>query len=344
LFEAGVFGLDLAEYNIANGGLVADPDNAGQYIPTTLAVNGGIPVSLSVYRPFKRKDDEITYRVNLDWSVTDNTLLYFSVTTGTRAGGYNLVFFSQSPTYDPEELTAYEIGYKTTFFDNTLQFFGSAYLYDYESVHTVATEVTAPFVAGGPTGTTTSTLAAPSAEVMGIEIEAMWLLTDSWTIGGNFSYTPSEYDEDFFIKSASDVNFPESLFGDSVASQLSNINGNQVLQVPELKYTAWASYRWPLAGGSNVELFGVYSYTDEVFYDPFESESRKSEAYDRIDLRATWTSSAGNWIVAGFVNNVLDELGQIQVLAEGEGENFKHGGTTTVPRLYGVEVTYALGH
>ena len=33
-----------------------------------------------------------------------------------------------------------------------------------------------------------------------------------------------------------------------------------------------------------------------------------------------------------------------KVLAEDEGENFKHGGTTTVPRLYGVEVTYALGH
>jgi outer membrane receptor protein involved in Fe transport len=341
--DSGALGLDLAVYNLLNGGLVADPANPGKFIPTELSVNGGIPVSLSVYRAFKRQDEEITWRTNLDWNVTDDSLIYFSATTGTRAGGYNLVFFSQSPTYEPEELIAYEIGYKTTFLDNTLQFFGSVYHYDYESVHTVATEVTPALVAGGPTGTTTSTLAAPSARVSGVEIEAMWLATDVWTLGGNFSFTPSEYDKDFFIKNPSNLLTPQSLFGDSANSLVENINGNQVLQVPEIKYTTWASYRLPLAGGSNVELFGVYSYTDEVYYSPFESDSRKSEAYDRIDFRATWTSGDGNWRVSGFVNNVLDELGQIQVLSEGEGENFKHGGTTTVPRLFGVEFTYALG-
>jgi outer membrane receptor protein involved in Fe transport len=341
--DSGALGLDLAVYNLLNGGIVPDPNNPGQFIPTELAVNGGIPVSLSVYRPFKRKDTEITWRANLDWNVTDNTLLYFSATTGTRAGGYNLVFFSQSATYEPEELIAYEIGYKTTFLDNTLQFFGSAYYYDYDTVHTVAVEVTPPLVAGGPTGTTTSTLAAPSARVYGVEVEAMWLATDSWTLGGNFSFTPSEYDADFLINSEGNLKTPESLFGDNANSLQENINGNQVVQVPEVKYTGWASYRWSLAGGSNVELFGVYSYTDEVYYSPFESESRKSAEYDRLDFRATWTSGDGNLIVSGFVNNILDELGQIQVLSEGEGENFRHGGTTTVPRLYGVEVTYALG-
>jgi len=171
----------------------------------------------------------------------------------------------------------------------------------------------------------------------------MWLATDSWTIGGNFSYTPSEYTEDFYIKSFSSAESPRSLFPNSL-NQVENIKGNKILQVPEIKYTLWASYQWPLSGGSNVELFGVYAYTDEVFYSPFEKDDRKAEEYDRLDFRATWTSAGGNWVVSGFVNNILDELGQIQILTTGESEGFRHAGQTTVPRLYGVEVTYALGN
>jgi outer membrane receptor protein involved in Fe transport len=341
--DSGALGLDLAVYNLLNGGIVPDADNPGQFVPTSKAVNGGIPVSLSVYRPFKRTDDKVTYRVNLDWNVTDSTLLYFSTTTGTRAGGYNLVFFSQTPTYEPEELIAYEIGLKTTFFNDTLQLFASTYYYDYEKIHTVALEVTPPLVPGGPTGITTSTLAAPGGEVYGIEAEAMWLATDHWTFGGNFSFTPSKYTEDFFIKDESSLDAPESLFSDT-DSLVSNINGNQIVQVPELKYTGWASYQWSMAGGSNVELFGVYSYTDEVYYSPFENDDKKAEAYDRLDFRATWTSAQGNWVVSGFVNNILDELGQIQLLSAEEAQNFKNSGITTVPRMYGLEVTYALGN
>ena len=125
---------------------------------------------------------------------------------------------------------------------------------------------------------------------------------------------------------------------------MQNIKGNQLLQIPEIKYTAWASYRWPLAGGSNIEFFAVFSFTDEVYFSPFERDEKKAEEYDRLDFRATWTSASGNWIVSGFVNNILDELGQIQILSEGEEENFKTAGSTTVPRLFGLEVTYAMGH
>ena len=122
-----------------------------------------------------------------------------------------------------------------------------------------------------------------------------------------------------------------------------SIKGNQLVQVPELKYTGWASYRWPLAGGSNVEFFGVYSWIDDVYYSPFESESEKAESYDRVDLRATWTSSAGNWVVSGFVNNVFDDIGVLQILRESESEFFRVTAGITSPRMYGVEVSYSLG-
>jgi len=336
------FGLSIFSYNQINGGVVPDATVPGGWRGTEKAINGGIPVALSVYRAFTRTDTETTGRINLDWNVTDNTLLYLSATSGYRSGGNNLVFFSSTPDYDPEELLAYEFGYKTQLLDNSLQLNGSFYYYDYESIHTVATEVTPPLVAGGAPGRTTSVLPAPGAEIWGIEAEALWLASDRWTLGGNFSFTPSEYTEDLFIQDPSQVNTPESLFPDT-NKLTQNINGNQILQVPELKYTAFASYEMPLAGGSRLELFGVYSWIDEVYYSPFESEQEKAESYDRTDVRATWTSAAGNWVISGFVNNIFDDVGVLQVVREGEGEFFRHSAGTTAPRMYGLEFTYSMG-
>ena len=122
------------------------------------------------------------------------------------------------------------------------------------------------------------------------------------------------------------------------------MKGNKVLQIPEGKATAWASYNLPMGEGGNLELFGVYSWISEVYYSSFEADAEKADAYDRIDLRATFSSAGGNWIVSGFVNNVLDDIGVLQVLREAEDEFYRHSAGTTVPRLYGVEFTYNLGN
>ncbi len=322
----------LAAVNRVNGGLV-DNEDGEQIVPTEAVTNGGIPFALSVYRPFNRTDRKTTGRVNLDWNITDNTLMYFSATSGYRSGGFNLVFFSNTPTYDPEELIAYEIGYKSRFLNDTLQLNASIYAYDYDTIHTVGTEVTSLG------GTTSSVLEAPGAEVLGLEGEVLWLATDYLTLGGNFSFTPSEYTETLLISDASRRDVPESLYPEFNALT-QDIKGNQVLQVPESKFTAWASYAIPMNGGAELELFGVYSWTDEVYYSPFETEAEKAEAYGRADLRATWSSPNDNWQVSAFVNNILDDVANLQILRQSEAEFYRHNSGTTLPRAYGMEFSY----
>lgn len=330
----------LVGYNMLNGGLVADATAPGGLRATPRVVNGGLPIAVSVYRGFEREDTKLTGRLNLDWNVSDSTLVYLSATSGYRSGGYNLVFFSNSASYDPEELLAYELGYKTQLMDDTVQVNGSFYLYDYENIHTVATEVTPGLLAGSPASTvTTSTLAAPGGEIYGAEVEVLWLTTDNITLGGNFSYTPSEYDEDLFLNDPSRFETPRSLFP-SFEGQVTNIKGNQLLQVPDFKYTAWGSYRVPLSNGSNIDFFGVYSWIDDVYFSSFESEQEKAPAYGRADARVTWTSSNGNLVTSAFVNNIFDDVGKLQILNNGQAEFFRQAAGTTVPRLYGVEFTY----
>jgi outer membrane receptor protein involved in Fe transport len=216
--------------------------------------------------------------------------------------------------------------------DNTLQINGSFYLYDYDNIHTVATEVTSLG------GTTTSVLEADGARVLGIESEVLWLATDNLTIGGNISFTPSEYTTDLFILDPARIETPTSLYPDRADNRV-NINGNQLLQVPELKFTAYSTYSFPLDGGSKFDLSGVYSWTDEVYFSPFENDREKADAYGRLDLRGTWTNTAQNLIVTGFINNIFDEVAVLQVLRHGEEENFRQTAGVTSPRVYGIELT-----
>jgi len=329
-----------AGISLANGGFELDANGAPvmdanfQFTPTRLAVNGGIPIAVSLYRPFERKDTKTTFRVNLDYDINENVMMYASATSGHRAGGYNLVFFSKTPTYDPEELIAYELGYKTQWMDNSLQLNGSFYFYDYENIHTVATEVNSFF------GTSTSVLPAPGAEIKGLEAELTWLATDRLTVGGSLSYTPNEYTEDLFVVDPAGFDRPESLFGSSNA--LKNVKGNQLLQVPESKFNGWATFVQPLNSGANMTFSASYAWIDKVYYSPFQNEEEMADAYGRLDLRASWTSADGRMMLTGFVNNVTDDVGVLQVLRHGEEEWFRQSAGTTLPRLFGLEFTVAM--
>ena len=331
---------DLAPFGLSNGG---QPNLAGLNIargaldPVTLEPTGathlnlvGVPGSLSVFRHFTRKDTKVTWRVNLDWAMTDNILWYANVTTGYRGGGYNLVFFSQTGTYGPEELIAYEIGYKGQHLDNTLQVNASAFIYDYSQIHTFGSEATELG------GVSTSVLPAPGAEIQGFEVEILWLATDNMTLGGNYSYTPSEYTETLLLANTNDPRIPPSLFN---AVEIRNdIKGNQLLNVAENKGSAYVSYGFPFSSG-NLEMLASYSWIDGVFHTPFADDLDSTPGYERLDLRATWKNSDESLIIAAFANNVLNEIGIRQLETHGEGDGFRRTGQTTEPRFIGVELT-----
>ncbi|MCB1692820.1 MAG: TonB-dependent receptor [Pseudomonadales bacterium] len=340
-------GLNLATVNILRGAVS----------PTTLQLTGavepwigGVPITFGAYRELHRKDKKLTWRVNLDYNLTDNVLVYGNVTTGYRSGGFNLAFFSQTPQYEPEELTAYELGMKGQFLDNTLQANASVYFYDYSSIHTY-TEEACPAVptpqsmqsACAVSESTTSVQAAPGAEVKGFELELLWLATDNLTVGGNYSFTDSKYSKSFIIVDGADPTTPGQIYDATNEYQRArDINGNQLLQVPKNKATAYASYRFPLGDNGDLNLLGNWSYIDDVYFSAYESQLDLAPSYDRVDLRATWTSPRQSWVVSAFCNNVFDEIGIRQIERRGVADGYRRNAQVTEPRFYGVEVTYSM--
>ncbi len=319
---------DLAAVNQALGWLGPE----GEILNPNRVLSGGMPATASLYRDLYKATEDVTWRLNLDYTPTEEILVYLSATKGLRSGGMNLVFFSSNGTFDPEELIAYELGFKGTLLDGQFQLNAAAYYYDYENVHTFANGVS---FAGGYS---TIVTAVPEAEMMGLDFDFTWLASDNLTIGAHFSHTSTEYLSDFSVIDPNDPSRPISLF--DASSNMINIKGNQMLRVPENKGGAWAMYQWPLGDAGRVEVLANYSWIDRVYFSVFERKDQSASSYDRFDLRASWHSSDESWLVAGFVNNVFNDIGwrQIEQYGSTEESMYRRTGAPTDPRLVGVEI------
>ncbi|MEM7100670.1 MAG: TonB-dependent receptor [Pseudomonadota bacterium] len=357
----GAFGIDctllgitpLAFTNILSGAAVPTFNPAAPIAPTcplgTAAGDcpgnrlllQGVPFSFADRAAGSDDWGDTSFRVNLDWTPNEDTLVYLSVTTGYRSGGYSLgIGDSRGPqpggstgvvplTYDQEEVTAYEIGYKGTLLDGQLQLNTSAYLYTYDGYQDriEIQNATNPSVA------LDQVINADEAENMGVEFEIMWLATDNLTIGGNGSYTKTEYKSDLLVLEDDNPFAPTTFV---------NLNGNDLKRIPEWKATVWANYEWQLENGT-VTAGLVYAYTGEYFSSGIERDLDLVPDRERVDASITWRDSRDQWVVRAFVDNVLDK-----VYARGFGTatataNFNKTAELLYPRYYGVDVTFRWG-
>lgn len=103
----------------------------------------------------KQDWNKTTYRLVANWRPTSSALIYGSVTTGYKPGGFGS--FNIEPgcpgapfglcvadpgvdkpgDFGPETVTSFEIGYKDTYFDGRMQMAANAFFYDYEDLQAI---------------------------------------------------------------------------------------------------------------------------------------------------------------------------------------------------------------
>jgi outer membrane receptor protein involved in Fe transport len=353
---------NLAWSNILMGAATATGDPLNPIAPTCALddPNCATPLRLQGI-PFswagraKDKDDwnKVTWRVNLDWTPNEETLVYLSTTTGYRAGGYGLGIADarvDGPTgllplsYDSEEVMAFELGYKANFFDGVLQVNSAIYRYDYENYQddvTIYDPIQLEFRTI-PTNT-------GDAVNQGFEVEVTWLATDNLTINGNYSYTDTEYQDDVFFNESDNPMIPSNVFPcpqpitADTCDTLTNVKGGSLKGIPEHKAALWGSYRWVTDIGTFV-LAGSVSYTGEYNNENIQRDLDEIPDRTRIDASVIWTSTNDKTRVRAFVDNVTDERSYRGIGSGGAGNNYKMTGSLLYPRYWGLEARYSFGN
>src|SRR5690606_15530774 len=77
-------------------------------------------------------------KLGLNWTPAEDTLFYGTINRGVKAGGFNnpttpVGFPDENFYFEPEELVAYELGFKKSALGNRVTVNGAAYYYDYQS-------------------------------------------------------------------------------------------------------------------------------------------------------------------------------------------------------------------
>jgi iron complex outermembrane recepter protein len=131
-------------------------------------------------------------RANLSLKVTDDAMLYYTWSQGFRPGGFNRNSTSRlNGTFEtplkfaPDTLTNNEVGWKTEWLDQRVQFNGAVYQEDWKNVQVLF------FDPQGGLGNLVFTTNGPNYRVRGVETQLVARVTHGLTLSGAASWNSS---------------------------------------------------------------------------------------------------------------------------------------------------------
>lgn len=124
-------------------------------------------------------------KITLDYHITNDILAYFTFAQGFKSGGFQFAAFNPAAAgvvFDPEELTTYEWGLKTAFWDGRFRLNASGFLYDYEKQQL-------PRIVLLPNGSFAQVIDnAAESEIKGVEFELSLAPADGFRIAAGYAY------------------------------------------------------------------------------------------------------------------------------------------------------------
>lgn len=248
--------------------------------------NGGIGGTTTFDAGQSKRWNAFTYDITPSYKLAENQRTYFKFSRGIKSGGFNTAATSPLAlnTLKPEELNAYEIGYKSEWLNGRLNFNANAFYYDYSNVQVN--------VVGTYQGQTISYLQnVEKANIKGAEFEIEALPTNNLHINTNIGFLKSEF-EKF-----------------DVLNNGGNYDGNEFVRAPRFNALLAGTYRIPLANGNKVVIGADARYLGKqhFFVTNQDNDLLNQESYTVVNARVTYSTQGDKVELTGYVNNLLDK-------------------------------------
>lgn len=274
--------------------------------------------------------DNVSYRVGLNYRFDGGPLLYATVSQGYKTGIFSAIGASSTSQYAPavqEKVIAYEGGIKAPLFDRRVQLNAAAFYYDYTNKQ-VRGRVSDPIY-----GLLEKLINVPKSRIWGLEGEVVARPVDGLNLSVGGTYLNSKVSDDF----------TQTVDGSTVynaAGYTGNFKGSVLPYTPKFSATADVQYEWHTAN-SLVPFVGatlVYQGSENATFvnSTLLGDDFKIKAYETVDLRAGVASEDGRWRVSAFGRNVFDKVYTTSVSTFLD-TMFRFTGR---PAVYGVSVNF----
>lgn len=228
------------------------------------------------------------WKVGADYSFAEASMLWASISHGFKGGSYdNRALSTGDDPIGPEFLTAFELGYKGSFANNTVQFNASVYFYDWEDLQLFESYGGVPALVN-----------VPGTEITGVEVELKWAPTERWYVQASVGTANSEVTD---VTGLDDRSLAEI--------------GKEITNTPDVTANLLGAYTIPM-GNNALELSLNYRYVSSMFYTFAQDVARdESSAYSYLNARAAYAFGQDQqYSVALWGNNLTEEFSCSRVI------------------------------
>jgi iron complex outermembrane recepter protein len=327
------------DLTIGVGGRYSNDDKSGD-----LQVLNGVGAVVVPLSPHQKSFKKFTPRATIRYTLAPRTNVYASYSKGFRSGSFNAsgsTALAATTPIKPEDITAYEIGFKTV--QSIFRFEAAAFYYDYKNLN-VALTVPNPICAGQPICNPTTLVGnAPKAKVKGIDAQLTATPVEKLNITLGGAWLHARYGK-FANAVGNGINAAGTA---NVSGQTQDWSGKQMSRAPDLSANLSVDYSVPVADGE-LRLSGNVKYSDSFvisnpsLFGPLapaaiaNKQRYRQSAYTVVDGEITWFSPDQKYWIGLFGKNLTNKSYRLSY----NGATFGDYSTKAPPITYGVKAGY----
>jgi iron complex outermembrane receptor protein len=281
--------------------------------------------------------DNVSWRVGIDYKLDDSTLMYGNISRGFKAGSFPSLAaatFAQLVPVTQEELTAYEVGMKAQFLERRVQLNAATFYYDYKDKQILGKEADPLFAV------LDILTNVPKSRIFGAEADLTVQPSTGLSVSAAATYLDSRI---------------QSYTGVNVLGKAQDFAGSQLPFTPRWSGRLDGTYRLKLPnGGSPLVGLGVSAQSQsdtlagasDLVIPPGPSNRVlpglehpwTTNDYATVDARIGYEAPDNVWSVTLWGKNILDKYYWNNVVTSGDYTSRFAG----LPATFGVTVAMKL--
>ncbi|MBU3026850.1 TonB-dependent receptor [Zobellia galactanivorans] len=267
---------------------------------------------------FERSNDIIQPKASLSYQATENALIYVNYGRGYRTGGFNPAVTDRFNRDFEDELTDnYELGFKTSMWNNRFILNGSAFYTDFSNQQQYIFDLDT-FYPGNYN--------YDKSKIIGFELDAKLRLTKYLDLLANYGFVDSEITDG---GTTGGVN--------GTATDLSAFNGKKTPFVPQNNFNIGLESSFALTEKVNFDGNINLNSTGKTYWDESNSDAFTTSAYQLLDARASVSFDNVKFTIWG--NNILDKQYYTEYVPGSLFGGFDDFGWRGRPATYGASVS-----
>ncbi len=235
------------------------------------------------------RQDDLSWRAGLEWQMHDDIMLYGTLATGYRTGGFASPIGGEVKKFDAEEILSREVGVKAWLLDRQLQANASGFYYTYDDVQVNVDDPTA--------GLAPFTQNIGEQEGVGGEVDLWWSPNVAWDVRLGGSYLDAE-----FSKTSAAI----SDYTTQITGRPTPLQGKRPVNAPPWSLNGAVRHQRALGHGLLMLLGAQARWVDERFLEVTNQAFDRAPSYAALNLRAAIKTVDDKWEFALWGNNVTD--------------------------------------